>query len=223
MITSWRQSFAQPSAFFGFVLLSTWCPGDTVSVASMRDVQLHSVSLLSNVGWATNADHGAGCDIHPGAKGFVGRRLAASAMAVKYGATDGAFEWKSPIYETATYLGEGEVKVTVSKKSGGRDTSRTLKDVDPFNRGTVDCSGDGAGQCSWGGVLFEDGVWRNATLSVLGKDEILMSVNEAFDASWGNATATTYGFTAIPMMNIYDADLDLPVLGWGSTPLNVDP
>ena len=200
MINSWRRDFNKPDAFFGFVIISTWCPGSTTSVPAMRDVQLASVSSLSNIGWATNADHGAGCDIHPGKKAFIGRRLAASAMDIKYGVTDGMYEWRSPIYETANYLGGGAVAVSVSKKSSGRDTSRTLKDVYPYNQGTVDCEGDGKGQCSWGEIFFEDGVWRNATLSVLGKDEILMTVNAEFDQAWGNATKTKFGYSAIPMM-----------------------
>ena len=64
MISSWRDAFGQPAAFFGFVQLSTWCTSNAtnVSIAQMRDAQLAALALPA-VGYATNADHGFGCDI----------------------------------------------------------------------------------------------------------------------------------------------------------------
>jgi hypothetical protein len=72
MITAWRSVFNYPSAYFGFVQLSTWC-GDVSGIPAMRG-QINSGSNaqgqmaaleLPNVGYATNADHGMGCGIHP--------------------------------------------------------------------------------------------------------------------------------------------------------------
>ena len=65
MISSWRTAFGQPEAYFGFVQLSTWCTSDAsnnASIAQMRDAQLAAI-VLPGVGYATNADHGFGCDI----------------------------------------------------------------------------------------------------------------------------------------------------------------
>ena len=65
MISSWRTAFGQPEAYFGFVQLSTWCTPDAsnnASIAQMRDAQLAAL-VLPGVGYATNADHGFGCDI----------------------------------------------------------------------------------------------------------------------------------------------------------------
>merc|ERR550537_1413164 len=56
MITSWRESFRDPNAFFGFVQLSTWCNAG-LGVPEMREAQMAALKL-KNVGYATNADHG---------------------------------------------------------------------------------------------------------------------------------------------------------------------
>merc|ERR1740121_834331 len=92
MISEWRKQFANPSAYFGFVQLSTWCPPFPSGVAMMRDAQMSALGL-QNVGYATNADHGAGCTIHPKAKQFCGARLGDSALALQYGMK---LAWRSP-------------------------------------------------------------------------------------------------------------------------------
>ena len=53
---------------------------------------------LPNVGYATNADHGMGCNIHPAAKQFIGKRLAASALGLHY---KQQIAWQSPTYKSA--------------------------------------------------------------------------------------------------------------------------
>ena len=61
MITSWRTAFANPSAYFGFIQLSTWCVSpDFVAIPEMRVAQLAAADLTL-VGYGVNADHGAGC------------------------------------------------------------------------------------------------------------------------------------------------------------------
>ena len=62
MIGQWRQAFARPDAYFGFVQLSTWC-GNGELIAEMRTVGQMAALALPKVGYATNADHGAGCNI----------------------------------------------------------------------------------------------------------------------------------------------------------------
>ena len=75
---------------------------------------------LPNVGYATNADHGAGCNIHPPAKQWCGTRLANSALAnsalaLQYGHK---VAWKSPSF--AASLGA----VVVSPQLGGGEFER---------------------------------------------------------------------------------------------------
>merc|ERR1719407_398711 len=101
MISAWRAAFNASDAFFGFVQLSTWC-GHGLAVPEMRDAQLAALAL-QKVGYATNADHGAGCNIHPPPKQFCGERLGDSARALQYGQK---VAWRSPTYAGATRQGE---------------------------------------------------------------------------------------------------------------------
>ena len=67
-------------------------------IPAMRDTQLSALTL-PNVGYATNADHGDGCNIHPPAKQWVGTRLANTALALQYGKS---VVWKSPSFASAS-------------------------------------------------------------------------------------------------------------------------
>jgi hypothetical protein len=58
MIEYFRSQFEIPDLYFGWVQLSTWCTGASRQIAEMRQGQLLSAGNMSNVGWATNADHG---------------------------------------------------------------------------------------------------------------------------------------------------------------------
>ena len=98
MITAWRTVFQAPDAFFGFIQLSTWCALPPASLPQMREAQMAALAL-PNVGYATNADHGMGCNIHPAVKQHIGKRLATSALALNYGYD---VPWKSPTYKSAT-------------------------------------------------------------------------------------------------------------------------
>ena len=97
MIESWRARMKAPNLYFGFIQLSTWCAADVFSLPAMREAQMLAAKL-SNVGWATNADKGDQCNIHPGAKQFCGKRLADSALALVYGQGNA---WRSPTYRGA--------------------------------------------------------------------------------------------------------------------------
>ena len=85
------------SRYFGFVQLSTWCATPADSLAQMREAQMAALAL-PNVGWATNADHGDGCYIHPHNKRPCGTRLGNSALAIVY---NKSLAWKSPTYSSA--------------------------------------------------------------------------------------------------------------------------
>merc|ERR1712070_616860 len=83
-------------AYFGFIQISTWC-GDSERIAEMRTIGQMSALSLPKVGYATNADHGAGCNIHPPPKQYCAQRLAKSAMALQYGRDE---LWKSPSFRS---------------------------------------------------------------------------------------------------------------------------
>ena len=61
MISAWREAFQAPTSLFLFVQLSTWCCLPPLSLPQIRDAQMEALSL-DHVGYATNADHGFGCD-----------------------------------------------------------------------------------------------------------------------------------------------------------------
>ena len=84
LIEAWRAQFRAADRYFGFVQLSTWCATPAASIAEMRDAQMAALRLRQ-VGYATAADHGDGCDIHPRNKKPVGVRLGNSALALVYG------------------------------------------------------------------------------------------------------------------------------------------
>jgi sialate O-acetylesterase len=100
MIKEWRRAFKNPEAYFGFVQLSTWC-GNGELIAEMRTNGQMSALSLPNVGYATNADHGAGCDLHPPPKQYVAKRLAISALALVY---KQKVMWKSPSFSLRLHL-----------------------------------------------------------------------------------------------------------------------
>ena len=64
MIKQWRTMFQLPSAFYAVVQLSTWFPNPRL-LAELRDQQLESANEIPNFAYATNADYGAGGNIHP--------------------------------------------------------------------------------------------------------------------------------------------------------------
>jgi hypothetical protein len=126
MVNGWRSAFKQPEAYFGFVGLSTWCPvGEHgLGLPQMREAQM-AAAELPGVGWATAADWGAGCDIHPPMKQPVAYRLADSAIALlgQYAplrtklnlTTPGA--WRSPTFNSTSssrVLADGRVAVRVA-------------------------------------------------------------------------------------------------------------
>ena len=63
--------------------------------------QMLSAGNMSNVGWATDADHGAGCTIHMPPKQNIGKRLANSALALEY---KKPLLWKSPQYKAQLHV-----------------------------------------------------------------------------------------------------------------------
>ena len=130
MITAWRDAFAAPSLFFGFVQLSTWCALPPESLPQLREAQMAALSL-PNVGFSTNADHGMGCTIHPAAKQYTSVRLARSALALHYKKD---IAWRSPTYKSAQPQPSTAESKTASLVVTLNDVgSGGLKIIHPYN------------------------------------------------------------------------------------------
>jgi len=206
MITQWRSAFGLPEAYFGFVQLSTWC-GDGELIAEMRTEGQMAALALSKVGYSTNVDHGAGCDIHPPPKQYCAKRLAASALALEYGRD---VAWQSPSFASqAAMSSAGAPSVTVALADVSSDGLRD--DVYPYNYlgGAFDCDAN-AGKCAWAELQLADGSWHNASITADGASLVLSIAGMAR----GTPVASRYGWGAVPMLSVYDRLTGLPVLPW---------
>jgi sialate O-acetylesterase len=214
-IEQWRREFQAPDAFYSIVQLSTWFADPTL-LAELRDQQLASGDLIPNFAYATNADHGAGGNIHPPYKQHPGARLANAALSIVY---NQPINWRSPTYASAVATGLGEVTVWLNDVL---DAGLVLKA--PANAKTAgNCTALNAKAprtCAWAELQFNDpaSTWVNATVAV-GADKKTMVLKATPPASATEIVASSYGWGAVPMMTVYRADMDgedgqLPVLTW---------
>merc|ERR1711908_142100 len=109
-IEQWRKEFNVPQAFYGVVQLSTWL-ANPLLLAELRDQQLATGDLIPSFAYATNADYGAGANIHPPYKQHPGARLANAALSMVY---KQPLNWRSPTYASAHLTGTGAVTVTLN-------------------------------------------------------------------------------------------------------------
>ena len=206
--------FQVPTAFYAIVQLSTWF-ADPHLLAELRDQQLVSMKTLQNFAYGTNADYGAGGNIHPPYKQHVGERLANAAMAIVY---NKPINWRSPTYSSAkagATLGQVTVSLNDVLAAG-----LTLKP--PFNARSCSrrarCRGVAVAS-----VQFDDAKksWVQATVG-LSADKQGMTLSAPAPPGAKAAIATSYGWGAVPMMTVYRADMEgedgqLPVLTWNRT------
>jgi hypothetical protein len=202
MISAWRQGFQHPDAYFGYIVLSTWCPSDALLVPGMRSSQM-AAQKLPKVGYATNADHGAGCNIHPPPKQYCGKRLANSALALQY---NKPIAWKSPTYQSQVVTG-----ASVTVKLNDVSTAGLSDDTYPFNylNGALNCTALNAktpGTCAWASLKIA-GAWVNATIQMKGGD-VMLTAAVATPPSLAGAvpTASAYAWGSVPMMNLCELD-----------------
>ena len=238
MIQQWRSMFKIPNAFFAAVQLSTWVSrsarGDKGGreamqpqlLAELRDQQLVSGAKLQNFALVTNADYGAGGNIHPPYKQHVGERLANAAMAIVY---NQHINWRSPTFKSATAgtkLGEMTIALNDVEAAG-----LTLKPAFNAHTATVGTHSDNCtalnaitpGTCAWASIQFDDAKksWVNATVGLTSdKKSITLTAPPPVGAS--SPIATSMGWGSIPMMVVYRADMQgedgqLPVLPWNRT------
>lgn len=214
MISAWRRAFQQPSAYFGFVQLSTWCDNPE-GIAAMREAQMKAL-LLPKVGYATNADHGAGCNIHPPVKQYCALRLARSALALQYGR---ALQWRSPTFQSAqASLVAGIITVAVTLADVSPEGLKLVPRAFNWVQG-LDCAALEAkrkGTCAWASIELATGQDFNATAMVDPTDakKLLLKAAVPTGVSAAQVTSTSYGWGAVPLLTVYDASQDLPVLPW---------
>lgn len=214
MITAWRKSFRDPNAFFGFVQISTWCNWG-LGVPELREAQLAAASL-NNVGFATNADHGAGCNIHPSDKQYIGARLGDAALALEYNQN---IAWKSPSYSSAEVdmSNSDVVSVTIALQDVSKQGLTT--DIYPYNYAhmspeqCVEHNANNTLVCAWAAVQLASGEWVNATVNVDTSGKAL-TLTAPLSKGHSGAIATAYGWGPVPMLNAYDQGSQLPVLPW---------
>merc|ERR1712217_967819 len=157
MGTQWRTEFKVPKAFYAIVQLSTWHPNPDL-LAELRDQQLATEKLIpnTNFAYATNADYGAGGNIHPPYKQHPGARLANAALSIVYQQNT---VWRSPTYASAKETGTGQVTVQLNDV-----TPAGLVLKPPFNIRAKPVPGT----CAWAELQFNDAknTWVNATVSI---------------------------------------------------------
>lgn len=176
--------------------------------AVRTDGQMAALAL-PKVGYATNADHGAGCNIHPPPKQYCARRLAKSAMALAY---DQQVPWKSPSFASQVASASPPavmVKLKDVSPEGLRD------DQYPFNLlgGAFDCAAN-VGKCAWAELQLSNGSWVNATIAVLPGNALTLTASQPTLASADAPVASRYAWGAVPMMSVYDKATELPLLPW---------
>jgi sialate O-acetylesterase len=228
MVQSWRQGFHVPDAYFGFIQLSTWCPAKyPFSVPRLRRAQMEALKLPGKIAYATNADHGDGCNIHPPTKQYCGARLGRSALAVQYGQD---LHWKSPSYDKATTIIRNNehadetftgLSVAIRFKNV---SSNGLYIIDtPYNIGYsgrptsnyFHCKGHIPGTCAGAQVLLNGKGWVDVMISVQVPDSIILTCQKATKND--TIVATSYGWGSVPLLTIYDRESNLPVLPWKET------
>ena len=220
MIESWRAGFGDPSAFYSIVQLSTWLANPD-TLADMRQMQIETGNLIPNFAYATNADYGAGGNIHPPFKQYPGARLANAALAIVY---NKGINWRSPTYASGSQNFPDTVTVWLHDVL---EAGLVIKEAPNLPANAAACPGLNAKApytCAWAAIQFNDkaATWVNASVSLGAEKQTLVLVAEAVPTGATKAVATSYGWGAIPMLNVYRADMDgedgqLPVLPWNRT------
>lgn len=227
MIKAWRLKLMAPDAYFGFVDIATFC-WLTDAIPQMRVAQMEALTL-PKVGYSTNADHGAGCDVHPPPKQYCSERLVTSAMALQYNKD---VMWRSPSYNSSvasfsTVNGTtiSIVTLTLNDVSPGG----LIADVYPFNYlgprsgvpgAVLDCTDldtKTPGTCAWAAIQLNDGSWINATISVSSdRQKLIFTASQRSNpfVTVEPPLASSYGWGPIPLMSVYDKTTGLPLLGW---------
>lgn len=172
MVEAWRARFKLPTGFFGFVLLAPWVVGggNLTALPKTRLAMVNASYSIVNSGMAPAYDLGDTSTPwpgHPRDKEDVGKRMAASVLALVYGQTGMAH--RGPAYQSASAINgvEGTITVTVTFAND------TLLSCDgapgPLVLNTsITCPTNASNttvlpvECEAFAVMTNDGVWRQA-------------------------------------------------------------
>jgi hypothetical protein len=162
-------------------------------------------------------------------KQFCGKRLANSALALQ-GGCDCNHHWKSPSYANSSNSVTVKWDPKLHKYQVSHMATIDLVDVSskglymletPYNslNGTLDCSKLIAGTCAWASIKLAQAGWVNATVSIQATNQVVLTVtsssHDGTDLSQDDTMeATSYGWGSVPMMTLYDAGSDLPIMPW---------
>merc|ERR1719272_2046249 len=180
-------------------------------LAELRDQQLATGDQIPNFAYATNADYGAGGNIHPPYKQYPGARLANAALSIVY---NQPINWRSPTYASAIATGAGEVTVWLNDVTDAGLVLKAPANVKTehvhVHSKTDDCAALNAKvprTCAWAELQFNDAsmTWVNASVTV-GSDKMTMVLTAIPPTGATGIMSSSYGWGAVPMMTVYRAD-----------------
>ena len=132
--------------------------------------------------------------------------------------------WRSPTYASGSQNFPDTVTVWLHDVL---EAGLVIKEAPNLPANAAACPGLNAKApytCAWAAIQFNDkaATWVNASVSLGAEKQTLVLVAEAVPTGATKAVATSYGWGAIPMLNVYRADMDgedgqLPVLPWNRT------
>ena len=231
VINSWREAWRSPSIPFFFVQLPAYPRNNDTALGAGRDAQLVVADSLPNVGYAVTVDLGDAyivCDnnnppncypgsIHNRDKDLVADRLAPAVLAGAYGVRD--IPYLAPRYDSATQTGDSTVLVRFATEALAPSALPLILTPPVFSSNSSWCPFDGGPQrrvgnetCGWFGVLFEDGLWRNATVSIAATGDSIVLKTTGTDGL--EAVSTRNGYADWPVVSVYTSS-GLPIVPWG--------
>lgn len=205
MINDWRKNLAGLGTF-GFVQIAACdCYSGNFAAADLRQAELSPLRALPNIAVATAIDlvdvpgGSTPQDIHPPAKQPVGARLAQQILAREYGIGSGEIP---TFLESAASSSGAQITVKVSLTGCGEKCEiRSAACPDKVN----------ASHCAAYAVQTSDGAWHEATASMIGASTLQLAVTVTAGLT---ANATSYGRADWPVVSLYSATSNLPVLPW---------
>ena len=234
VVTSWREAWHSSTIPFFFVQLPAYPRNNDTALGAGREAQLVVADTLPNVYYAVTADLGDAyivCDssnppncypgsIHNRDKDLVADRLAPAVLVGAYGVD---VPYLAPRYDSSSQTGDSTVTVSFSAATLVPSALPLVLAPPIFSSNSSWCPNDGGSQrrvgnetCGWFSVLYNDGVWRNASVSIASTGDAIILTTSGSEGL--KAIATKNGYADWPVVSVYTAS-GLPIVPWG--PRNV--
>jgi len=194
------------------------------AIASLREAQARAVAASPGAALITAVDGGdpfaPATSIHPRGKQTPSARLAAAALALRFGAD---VAWASPTYASAAARATGGaalvVDVALGAVGGGAVQPLVWRAPDAASNSSR-CPTDltiPAFMCAWFEIMqddapFPNGTWVNASAAIDAAGTGLI-LSAAATVAGAKPAATRNGMNAWPVVNVYSA-AGLPLLPW---------